>query len=99
MPSCTHFTKLGNRRSFVNRNYPRSVGGSVRVSATDSVSDRQTGNGMKAAFLAVAVLAAAGVVFHFSANSSPYLSTASASRVSESIPVDWALPGLRLAAQ
>lgn len=95
----------------MNRNYPGSVGGSVRVSATDSVSDkktgRQTGNAMKAAFLAVAVLAAAGIVFYFPANfsaysstySSAYSSTTVASRVSESVSADQAFPGQEFAAQ
>src|SRR5208282_5938152 len=58
--SCSHPTKLGNWRSFVNRNYPVSVGGSVR-----SVTKEKTGNGMKVALMAVAVLAVAGVLFYF----------------------------------
>jgi len=60
----------------VNRNNPVSVGGSVRVSATDSVSRGKTGNGMKAALLAVVVLATAGVFFYFSTYSSAYSSNA-----------------------
>ena len=45
----------------MNRNYPVSVGGSVRR----SVSVKKAVSWMKAAFLAAAVLAAAGVVFYF----------------------------------
>ncbi len=41
----------------MNRNYPVSVGGSV--------TRKRTGNGMQAAFLAVAVLATAGAAFYF----------------------------------
>src|SRR6202163_4738746 len=63
--SCSHPTKLGNRRSFVNWNCPVSVGGSVRRSARGKTG-KKTGNGMKAAFLAAAVLAIAGVAFYFS---------------------------------
>ena len=37
----------------------------MRRSVRKQVREKQTGNGMKAAFLAVAVLAAAGVVFYF----------------------------------
>src|SRR5271169_1175637 len=58
--SCSHPTKLGNWRSFVNRNYPVSVGGSVR-----SVTVEKTGNGMKVALVAAAVLAIASVMFYF----------------------------------
>ena len=61
--SCSHPTKLGNRRSFVNRNCPVSVGGSVRRSVTgNSVTGtikKETGNGIKATFLATAVVASA----------------------------------------
>src|ERR1019366_8572394 len=64
--SCSHPAKLGNWRSFVNRNCPVSVGGSVRGSGSEQKTEIKTGNGMKAAFLAMAVLAAAGVVFYFS---------------------------------
>jgi hypothetical protein len=66
---------------------------------------------MKAAFLAVAVLAAAGVVFYFPAYSSrsssasssayfsAYSSTAVASRASESVSLDLARPGQEFASQ
>ncbi len=48
----------------MNRNYPVSVGGSVRDSAAkESV---RAGNGMKAAFAAVGMLALAGAAFYFS---------------------------------
>src|SRR5258708_12616492 len=43
-----------------------SVGGSVRRSASEKKTGENTGNKMKAAFLAAAVLAIAGVAFYFS---------------------------------
>ncbi len=46
----------------MNRNCPVSVGGLVR----GSVTENKTGSGLKAAFLAAAMLATAGVVFYFS---------------------------------
>jgi len=68
----------------VNRNYPVSAGGSVRDSATDlglAGTAEKTRNGMKAACLAVAVLAAAGIIFYFSTSfSTSFLSSLSASR-------------------
>jgi hypothetical protein len=54
----------------VNRNYPVSVGGSVRRSSAEAAEknaskNKKSRNGMRAAFLASAVLAVAGVVFYF----------------------------------
>jgi len=53
----------------VNRNYPVSVGGSVRRSVTGKKMGKigmgKPGNGMKVAFLAAAILATAGVAFYF----------------------------------
>ncbi len=46
----------------MNRNCPVSVGSLVR----GSVTENKTGSGLKAAFLAAAMLAAAGVAFYFS---------------------------------